>query len=119
MAAAYTFKSNFTILLGTANANVLTGDLLAILQADYLINFWQTQSAAGLETTITIGQTVAMGSGAAVRPNINAAGDIVLDQDGLGGGVGERTDQVIWRVNNPTAGNLTTTCMARATKIAA
>ncbi len=112
-----TFKQNFSIGIGVTNNNLLAGDLLQFLPWDAMINIWASQSAAGLEYRITIGVIVVGGSGQPMRPNIRATGDIITDEDQLASGVGERGDQVIVTVSNPTAGILTTTCQVVAEPI--
>ncbi len=112
-----TFRQNFTIAAGATNNNVVAGDLMQFLPFDAHLKFWQTQSAAGLETRITVATMVVGGSGQPIRPNINAAGDIVTLDDSIAESVGSQTQQVIFTVSNPTAGVLTTTVMVVATPI--
>lgn len=111
------FQRTFTIALGTTNNNLLAGDLLQFLPNDMDLKFWATQSAVGLDVTITVGTTVMGGSGQPLRPNIDAAGNVDVLRDGFGEAVGAKSEQVIVTVVNPTAGALNITLKVQATPI--
>lgn len=112
-----TFKQQFTIAAGATNNNLVAGDILQFLPWPAKIKFWLTQTATGLQARITVGTQVVGGSGQAIRPNINAAGDIDTLRDGIGEAVGDKGDQVIVSVTNPTGAPLLVTALVTAEPI--